>query len=217
MSSREILENLKKSIVDYDAYGAASWARKAIEGKIDPIEAVNALTEAVRGVGNAFGRGELWLPDLFGAAEAMKSAMPILEEEIRKRGMTRKSLGAVVIGTVFGDIHDIGKTMVATVLTAEGFSVHDLGVNVTTEQFVAAVKEHKADVLAMSSLLTTTAPEQQKVIEILNKEGLRDKVKVMVGGGAITEEFAKEIGADGYESAAPGAAELAKRLIGVEE
>jgi corrinoid protein of di/trimethylamine methyltransferase len=217
MSSHEILENLKKSIVDYDAYGAASWARKAIEEKIDPIEAVNALTEAVRGVGNAFGRGELWLPDLFGAAEAMKSAMPILEEEIRKRGMTRKSLGAVVIGTVFGDIHDIGKTMVATVLTAEGFSVHDLGVNVTTEQFVEAVKEHKADVLAMSSLLTTSALEQQKVIEILNKEGLRDKVKVMVGGGAITEEFAKEIGADGYESAAPGAAELAKKLIGVEE
>jgi corrinoid protein of di/trimethylamine methyltransferase len=217
MSSHEILENLKKSIVDYDAYGAASWARKAIEGEIDPIEAVNALTEAVRGVGNAFGRGELWLPDLFGAAEAMKSAMPILEEEIRKRGMTRKSLGAVVIGTVFGDIHDIGKTMVATVLTAEGFSVHDLGVNVTTEQFVEAVKEHKADVLAMSSLLTTSALEQQKVIEILNKEGLRDKVKVMVGGGAITEEFAKEIGADGYESAAPGAAELAKKLIGVEE
>lgn len=217
MSSHEILENLKKSIVDYDAYGAASWARKAIEGEIDPIEAINALTEAVRGVGNAFGRGELWLPDLFGAAEAMKSAMPILEEEIRKRGMTRKSLGAVVIGTVFGDIHDIGKTMVATVLTAEGFSVHDLGVNVTTEQFVEAVKEHKADVLAMSSLLTTSALEQQKVIEILNKEGLRDKVKVMVGGGAITEEFAKEIGADGYESAAPGAAELAKKLIGVEE
>jgi corrinoid protein of di/trimethylamine methyltransferase len=217
MSSHEILENLKKSIVDYDAYGAASWARKAIEGEIDPIEAVDALTEAVRGVGNAFGRGELWLPDLFGAAEAMKSAMPILEEEIRKRGMTRKSLGAVVIGTVFGDIHDIGKTMVATVLTAEGFSVHDLGVNVTTEQFVEAVMEHKADVLAMSSLLTTSALEQQKVIEILNKEGLRDKVKVMVGGGAITEEFAKEIGADGYESAAPGAAELAKKLIGVEE
>jgi len=217
MSSHEILENLKKAIVEYDADGAASWARKAIEEKIDPIEAVDALIEAVRGVGNAFSRGELWLPDLFGAAEAMKSAMPILEEEIKRRGVTRKSLGTVVIGTVFGDIHDIGKTMVATVLTTEGFSVHDLGVNVTTEQFIEAVKEHKADILAMSSLLTTSALEQQKVIEILKKEGLKDKVKVMVGGSAITEEFAKEIGADGYEATAPGAAELAKRLIGVEE
>lgn len=217
MSSREFLENLKKAVEEYDADGAASWARKAIEAKIDPIEAVDALTEAVRGIGNAFGRGELWLPDLFGAAEAMKSAMPILEEEIKRRGVMRESLGTVVIGTVFGDIHDIGKTMVATVLMAEGFSVYDLGINVTTEQFLGAVKEYRPNILAMSSLLTTSALEQKKVIEILGKEGLRDKVKVMVGGGAITEEFAKKIGADGYEATAPGAAKLAKRLIGVEK
>ena len=151
------------------------------------------------------------------AAEAMKSAMPILEEEIKRRGVMRESLGTVVIGTVFGDIHDIGKTMVATVLMAEGFSVHDLGINITTEQFLGAVKEYRPNILAMSSLLTTSALEQKKVIEILGKEGLRDKVKVMVGGGAITEEFAKKIGADGYEATAPGAAKLAKRLIGVEK
>ncbi len=217
MSNLEVLENLKKAIVEYDASGAASWARKAVEEKIDPIEAIDALVEVVRGVGDAFGRGELWLPDLVGAAEAMQRAMPILEEEIMNRGMTRESLGTVVIGTVYGDIHDIGKTMVSTLLTAAGFSVHDLGVNKTINEFVEAIKKYKADILAMSALLTMTAPEQRMVIKTLKEEGLRDKVKVMVGGGAITQEFADEIGADGYDATAPGAVGLARRLIGIKQ
>lgn len=216
MSSHETLQNLKKAIVEYDTGGAASWARKAIEEKMDPIEAASALTEAIKGVGDAFGRGKLWLPDLVGAADAMKSAMPILEEEIRKRGMERKGLGTVVAGTVYGDIHDIGKTMVCTLLSAEGFSVHDLGVNVTAEEFIKAVKEYKVDILALSALLSTSALEQRNIIETLKKEGLRDKVKIMVGGAAITEEFAEAIGADGYEATAPGAVGLGKRLIGIE-
>lgn len=216
MASQEVLENLKKAILEYDAAGAANWAKRAVEEKNDPLKAIDALIEVIKKVGDGFGKGELFLPELMGAAEAMQSAMPILEAEIVKKGMERKSLGTVVIGTVYGDIHDIGKTMVGTLLTTGGFSVHDLGVNKSVEEFVQAVKQYQPDILAMSALLTMTAPEQRKVIDTLKKEGLRDKTKVMVGGGAITQEFADEIGADGYDATAPGAVGLARRLLGID-
>lgn len=212
--STELLEELRKAIMTYNREGAEKWAREAVQGKVDPIKALDVMTEAIRDVGDGFGRGELWLPDLVGAAAAMEAAAPIIEEEIRRVGATRESLGSVVIGTVFGDIHTIGKTMVATLLTAAGFAVHDLGINVTAENFVKGITEHNADILAMSALMTTTAPEQRKVIETLKEKGLRDKVKIMVGGGAITQEFADSIGADGYDPTAPGAVELAMRLKG---
>jgi len=212
--STEVLENLKKAIVEYDSEEAANLARRAIQEKIDPIKTLAAMTAAIRQVGDGFGKGELWLPDLVGAADAITSATPIIEEEIKRRGITRESLGTVVIGTVYGDIHNIGKTMVATLMTAEGFSVHDVGTNVTAEHFIEVIKKDKPDILAMSALLTTTAQEQRKVIEALKKEGLRDKLKIMVGGGAITQEFADNIGADGYNPTAPGAAKLARKLVG---
>jgi len=211
--SNEILENLKKAVVEYDTQGAASWAIKAVEEGVDPIKALDAVTEAIRLVGDAFGRGNLWLPDLVGASEAALAATPILEEAIERRGAKRESLGTVVIGTVYGDIHSIGKAMVATLLRAEGFQVHDLGVNIQAEEFIEAIKKYDADILAMSALMTTTAPEQMKVIETLKKEGLREKVKVMVGGGGVTKEFADSIGADGYDPTAPGAVKLAKSLL----
>jgi len=210
----EILENLKKAIIEYNSEEASNLARRAIQEKIDPIKTLAAMTAAIRQVGDGFGKGELWLPDLVGAADAMTSATPIIEDEVKRRGITRESLGTIVIGTVCGDIHTIGKTMVATLLIAEGFIVNDLGINVTSERFVEGVKEYKADILAMSALMTMTAPEQRKVIETLKKEELRDKVKIMVGGGAITQEFANSIGADGYDPTAPGAVKLARRLIG---
>lgn len=213
MDVEKILENLKRAVIEYDAEGAASWAEKAVEAKIDPIKALDALTEGIRQVGDGFGKGELWLPDLVGAAEAMMHAMPIVEEEISRRGVKRKTLGTVVLGTVYGDIHSIGKTMVATLLTAAGFAVHDLGVNIIAEEFVEAIKKYKPDILAMSALMTMTMPEQRKVIKTLEKEGLRNKIKVMVGGGALTAEFAQSIRADGYEPTAIGAVELAKRLV----
>ena len=210
----ETLGNLKRAVIEYDNEGAASWAKKAVEEKIDPTKALDALTEAIRQVGERFGRGELWLPDLVGAADAMQAAMPIIEGELKRTGAKREALGTVVVGTVFGDIHSIGKSMVCTLLIAGGFEVHDLGVNIKAEEFLEAIEKYQADILAMSALLTMTAPEQRKVIDTLKERGIREQVKVMIGGGAITTDFAESIGADGYDPTAPGAVELAKRLIG---
>jgi corrinoid protein of di/trimethylamine methyltransferase len=210
----EVLEDLKKAVIGYDREAAANFARKAVGEKIDPLKVLDAMTVAIRQVGDGFGKGELFLPELVAAAAAMAAAAPIIEEEINRVDARRESLGTVVIGTVYGDIHTIGKTMVATLLTADGFVVNDLGINVSAEGFVSGIKRYKADTLAMSALMTTTAPEQRKVIETLKREGLRDKVKIMVGGGAITQEFADSIGADGYDPTAPGAVKLARRLAG---
>jgi len=210
----EILENLRRVVLEYDSEGAASWASKAVEEKIDPIKALDALTKAIREVGNGFDKGELYLPELVAAADAMKSATPAIEEEIKRRGTNRESAGIVVMGTVFGDVHNIGKTMVCTLLTADGFEVIDLGVDVEAGRFVEAVKEHKADILGMSALLTPFVAEQRKVIDAIKEAGIRDKVKIMVGGGAIDEAHAKRVGADGYDSTAPGTVKLARRLVG---
>lgn len=210
----EIFADLKKAIIEYDKELATSIAKKVVGEGMDPIKALDAMTETIRQVGDGFGKGELWLPDLVGANEAMSGAMPIIEEELKKRGAHRERIGTVVLGTVYGDIHTIGKTMVSTLLTADGFTVYDLGVNVTAEEFMQAIKEHNADILAMSALMTTTASEQKETIKALKIAKIRDKIKVMVGGGAITQEFANNIGADGYAPTAPGAPKLARKLLG---
>jgi corrinoid protein of di/trimethylamine methyltransferase len=190
-------------------------ARKAIEEGIDPLKAAEALTEGIREVGDRFGRGELYLPDLVCASEVVKNALPIITAEIEKQGKKMKSLGRVVIGTVFGDIHSIGKSMVATLLFASGFEVIDMGVNVRGEEFLKAVEEKNPDILAMSALLTTTMMEQKRVIEGLKNAGMREKVKVLVGGSPINEEFAISIGADGYGATAPEGVRIAKELLGL--
>ena len=209
----EVYESLKKAVLNYDAGGAESYAQQVISEGLDPIAALDAISEAMQVVGEGYKSGELWLPELVGAADVSQKALPILEEEIRRRGQKSKSLGTVVIGTVSGDIHTIGKSMVGVLLTAAGFRVVDVGADVSTEKFVATVKENEADILALSALLTTTAPEQGKVIEALKEAGLRDKVKIMVGGGAITQGFPDSIGPDGYGATAPGAVEQAKSLL----
>ena len=212
----DILEKLKNIILDFDVDNAAIVAQQAISEGIDPLKCVEALTIAIRIIGDKFGTGELFLPDLVCASEAMKKALPIITAKIEELGEKTQSLGKVIIGTVFGDIHSIGKSMVGTLLYASGFEVIDMGVNVKSTTFLDAVKEHKPDIIAMSSLLTTTMMEQKKVIDGLIEEGLRDKVKVMVGGAPVNKEFAQKIGADGYGSTAPKAVNLAKTLLGIQ-
>ena len=209
----EQYDRLRRAIVEYDNEAAADAAKAVVEEGLDPLEALHVMTESIRDIGDKFGKGELYLPDLVGASGVMLSAMPIIDEELQKRGKQRTGLGTVVAGTVYGDIHTIGKTMVATLLMAAGFSVYDIGVNIQPGTFVDAVMNQSADILCMSALMTMTAPEQRKTIEALKEKGIREKVKVMVGGSAITQEFADNIGADGYDPIAPGAVDLAKRLM----
>lgn len=215
MEASEILHGLGQAVLDYDPEAVANWARQAVAEKLDPLVALAALTDAIREVGDGFASGELWLPDLIAAAEAMTAGTTILEAEISQGSAQQTGLGSVVIGTVFGDIHDIGKNMVVILLRAAGFSVHDLGINIRAEAFVDAAIRYNAKLLALSALLTTTAPEQKKVIDLLSEAGLRERVKVIVGGGGITRGFAEAIGADGYEPTAPGAVKLAKQLFAV--
>ena len=213
MSEAEIIEGLKKAVLNYDVEAAAELAKKAVDAGIDPVKAVEeGLAAGIREVGEKFGRKEIFLPELIMAAETMNSGLKVLEPEIKKRKTERKSMGKVLIGTVAGDIHDIGKTIVAAMLTANGFEVIDLGVDVPTETFVEKVKEHQPQILALSALLTTSMPMQKEVIEALEKAGLRDKVKVMIGGAPTSREWAKEIGAEGYGANAAEAVEIAKKL-----
>ncbi len=214
MSSDE-LEGLKKAILEYDADAAVALTQECVDGGMDPQAIMDAMTAAIREVGDGYGQGELFLPDLVGAANALEKASPIVTAALKQAGAKRDSLGKVVIGTVAGDIHTIGKSMVISLMTAEGFEVVDLGTNVATDRFVDAVKEEEPAILAMSALLSTTAPESKRVVEELTKLGLREQVKIMVGGGAINEQFAQAIGADGYEPTAPEAAALAHKLLKV--
>jgi corrinoid protein of di/trimethylamine methyltransferase len=209
-----ILDNLARSIREYDKVGAARWASAAMEQGVDPIQALDALTAAIREVGDDFGAGECFLPELVSAAEALEAAMPIIEEQLKRTGGARKSAGKVVAGTVAGDIHNIGKSILCTLLIADGFQVIDLGIDVPVAGFVKAIQEQQPDVLAMSALLTITAMEQKNVIDALKEAGIRDTVKVIVGGGAINDEFAAQIGADGYAPTAPGGVKLIRDLVG---
>ena len=167
-------------------------------------------------VGEQFGCGERFLPDLVLAGEAMKAAVAILEPEMARSGTAREMLGKVVIGTIEGDIHDIGKTLVATMLSAGGFQVYDMGIDVPVMTLVEKAREVEADIVGVSALLTTTMTKQRDVIEALDDMGLRPQVKVMVGGAPVTEDWVNDIGADGYSADAVGAVATARKLMGVE-
>jgi corrinoid protein of di/trimethylamine methyltransferase len=211
----EILQRMAQSIIDGDSDAAVALARESIAGNMDPLEAISkGFVAGVNTVGEAFGRGEAFLPELVMAGEAMKAAVALLDPELKKRGAQRQILGRVVIGTVEGDIHEIGKSLVATMLGASGFEVHDLGVDAPGDKLIGKALEVNADILAMSALLTTTMVRQREVIEELEKEGLRNRIKVMVGGAPVTRDWVATIRADGYSEDAIGAVALARKLMG---
>ncbi len=203
-----------QSIIDGAPEKAAELARQALANGVDPLEAVNrGFAVGITFAGDQFGCGQMFLPDLLASAEAMKAAINILEPEMLKRGSQRETLGKVVLGTARGDIHDIGKNLVATILFASGFQIFDLGTSVAPEQFVAKAAAVDADIVGVSALLTTTMAGQKAVIEALDRNGLRPRVKAIIGGAAVTAKWAAEIGADGYSRNAIDALELAKSLL----
>ncbi|HTX78293.1 MAG TPA: corrinoid protein [Longilinea sp.] len=209
-----LFDSMKQSILDGDPDAAMELARQALAQQLDPLEAINqGYLPGMSQVGQQFGTGELFLPDVILAAEAMKKATAILEPEMEAHGTQRQAAGKVVIGTVKGDVHEIGKSLVATLLSANGFEVYDLGVDVPFERFAAKAGEVDADIVGVSALLTTTMTGQKQVIAALDNAGLRPKVKVMVGGAPVTRTWAQEIGADGYSEDALGAVEVAKKLV----
>ena len=208
---------MRQAVVDGDVDRARQLAREAIALDVDPLEAINrGFAPGVTHVGEQFGRGEMYLPELVLGGEAMKAAVEVLEPEMARRGSARTSLGRVVLGTVHGDVHEIGKTLVHTMLSAGGFEVHDLGVDVPAERFVASVRELKPDVVALSALLTTTLPGQREVIEALQQAGLRQQLKVVVGGAPVSQQWAEQIGADGYGEDAMRAVTLLRELLGLD-
>ena len=217
LSSEAVYSELANAILSFDVDKVLETTKKALDLGLGPGDIIeNGLGKGLRMVGEKFERCEIWLMHLVAAAEAAQRAIvELLEPEILKRKEVRTSLGRVVIGTVAGDIHDIGKNIVRALLTAAGFEVHDLGKDVPVEDFINKVKETDADILAASALLTSTAPVQKEIVDDLERKGLREKVKVIVGGAAVSGEWAEEIGADGYAPNAAVAVKLAKGLMGI--
>ena len=210
-----LLAELQQSIIDLEADRTEELTLDAIEQGVNPLDILqDGLTAGVKAVGDMFGRGEVFLPQLAMAAESMKAGVqhvdPLLAEMEIDEG---ESGGKVVIGTVDEDIHNIGKNILVTMLKANGFEVIDLGVEVSNERFVEAVREHNPDILGMSALMTMTMDHQAEVIELLEEEGLRERVRVMVGGAPTSEEWCEEIGADGYGDNADAAVKRAKELV----
>lgn len=215
MPDERLFEEMSKSVIDGLPDKARELADEALRAEIDPLEAIErGFKPGMDVVGEGFARGELFIPDLMMSGEAMKTAIAVLEPELLKRKQQRQVLGRVVIGTVQGDIHEIGKTLVATMLAANGFEVHDLGVDVPAQGFLDKVREVDADVMGLSALLTTTILNQEAVILSLQEAGLRDKVKVIIGGVPASPEWAEEIGADAYAENATEAVDVVKALVG---
>jgi len=211
--SDELYKKLSQSVIDGEKETAIALAEQALEQGVDPLSCINqGLTVGIQTVGQLFNDGEYFLPQLIIGAEAMKGAMAVLEPAL-VGDQKREVVGRVVVGTVEGDLHEIGKTLVGTMLAANGFDVTDIGVNNSSEEFIGAIREADADIVGASALLTTTMVNQKKLIDDLAEAGLREKVKVMVGGAPVTERYAQEIGADGFAEDAISAVDMAYRLM----
>ena len=217
-TAEELLKKIQDAMLEYDPEKTTEAVNEALNAGIPPLEIMEkGVTQALKEVGKKFEEGKIFLPELIMAGEAGKAALSILEPKIKERKETIKSYGKVLLATVEGDIHDIGKSLVGAVLMANGFEVIDLGVDVPTDKLVEKVKELKPDVIGLSALMTTTMLNQEKVIKKLEEAGVRETVKVIVGGAPVTEEWAKRIGADAYGADAMDAVRKIKELLGVEE
>ncbi|MBM3744668.1 MAG: cobalamin-binding protein [Acidobacteria bacterium] len=205
--------NLYEAVVNGDNKAAAAITRAALEANADPLELVNQqMIPAMAEVGRRFECEEYFVPELLLAARAMRGSLELIRPLLAERGA--QPVGRVVIGTVKGDLHDIGKNLVASMLEGGGFEVIDLGADVSPERFVSTAQDKKADIVALSALLTVTMPSMKTTIEALRSAGLRDRVKVLIGGAPVTEEYAAQIGADGYGANAATAVPLARKVLG---
>lgn len=215
-NEEEIFEKLSSAVIAGDEKAAVKAAEEALKYGMDPVRAItDGLAKGVRIVGDRFERFEVFLPELMLASDAIKAGISVLEPEIKERA--REAIrGVVVIGTVKGDIHDIGKILIGTLLATEGFLVHDLGKDVDPKDFVKKAEEVGADIIAMSAMMSVSRPYQKDVIELLNDMNLRDKYKVVVGGAAVTQEYSEEIGADGYGANASVAMKKFKLMMSEE-
>ncbi len=206
------LHELTDAVLRGDTPAAQALTEAALAESVAPQTIMDdGLVAAMDVVGERFGRGEIYVPEMLLSARAMQTCLTTLEPLLADGG--RGSQGTAVIGTVKGDVHDIGKNIVGVMLKGSGFTVHDLGVDVPAERFVEAVREHEPDLVGLSALLTTTMASMRAVIEALTEAGLRDRVRIMVGGAPLTEEFATSIGADAYGRDAGTAAKIAKELV----
>ena len=205
-------QNYKEVILNGNISLAEELAQEAISKNLDTNMVVDAFSEAIREAGDLFEEGEFFLPELMRSAEAMKAAMSILTPTFSE-GKERRSIGTVVIGTIEGDIHDIGKTLVASMLAAEGFDVHDLGADVPISTFIDKAIEVDAQIICISALLTTTMVGQKKLIDNLKERNLRNRFKILIGGAPVSKQWVDEIGADGTAENAIGAVKLARKLM----
>ena len=210
----EIFEGLREAVRNFNSELAEELANKAIVEGIDPVEALEeGLAKALKEVGDRFGRGDAFITELIASAQVMEAGSEILNQEITRRGASRKGVGRFLIGTVEGDIHSIGKNIVKTMLAAAGFEVIDVGVDVKTDIFIEEVRTKKPDILGLSALMTTTMVKQREVLDALRETGLRNNVKVIVGGAPVTEEWVEEIGADACGLDAGSAVQTALELL----
>jgi corrinoid protein of di/trimethylamine methyltransferase len=215
MTQSELFPKMYEAIVAGDRTEAAALAEAAVRGGLDLLEVVErGYVPGIQKVGDLWEQGEYFLPELISSAEAMKAAMAVLDPELKRRNLGSRIGGRVVIGTVEGDIHDIGKNLVASMLQAGGFEVHDLGADVKLERFIDKAEEVGAGMICLSALLTTTMANQRRLLGMLRERGLRDKYKVLVGGAPASRKWAEDIGADGYAENAVAAVKLAKSLAG---
>ncbi len=214
MSQQAILENLAGATIDGDQNVAKENAQKAIDEGLDPLVAVDqGLSKGMEVVGARFEKGDAFLPELLMAADAFNAAMEILKPVIAANKQKIFKLGTVLLATVKGDQHNIGKNIVATVLETNGYEVVDIGIDQSTLNIIEAAQNHKVDIIGLSSVMTTTMPYQKEVIDTLSEMGLREKFFVLIGGGPVSQNWADEIGADGYGETAMDAVGIAKNLI----